>query len=41
LRVPLSEPLFVLGALFIVLVMFLPGGLGAALRSSLRVRGTT
>jgi branched-chain amino acid transport system permease protein len=39
LRVPLSEPLFVLGALFIVLVMFLPGGLGAALRGSLRLRG--
>jgi branched-chain amino acid transport system permease protein len=32
LRVPLSEPLFALGVLFIVLVMFLPGGLGSALR---------
>jgi branched-chain amino acid transport system permease protein len=39
LRVPLSEPLFVLGALFIVLVMFLPGGLGGAVRGSLRLRG--
>lgn len=28
LRVPLSEPLFVLGVLFIVLVLFLPAGLG-------------
>jgi branched-chain amino acid transport system permease protein len=32
LRVPLSEPLFLLGALFIVLVMFFPGGLGGALQ---------
>jgi branched-chain amino acid transport system permease protein len=29
LRVPLSEPLFVLGVLFIVLVLFVPGGLSA------------
>jgi branched-chain amino acid transport system permease protein len=27
LRVPLSEPLFVLGVLFILIVFFLPGGL--------------
>jgi branched-chain amino acid transport system permease protein len=27
LRIPLSEPLFVLGALFILIVFFLPGGL--------------
>jgi branched-chain amino acid transport system permease protein len=27
LRAPLSEPLFILGALFIVLVLFFPGGL--------------
>jgi branched-chain amino acid transport system permease protein len=33
LRVPLSEPLFVLGALFIMLVLFFPGGLGGALQS--------
>ncbi len=33
LRVPLSEPLFVLGALFIVLVLFLPEGLGGLVRS--------
>ncbi len=31
-RVPLSEPLFVLGVLFIVLVLFVPGGLGGLLR---------
>ncbi len=31
-RIPLSEPLFILGALFIVLVLFLPDGLGGALR---------
>ncbi len=30
-RVPLSEPLFLLGALFIVLVLFVPGGLGGAI----------
>ena len=28
LRVPLSEPLFILGALFVALVLFFPGGLG-------------
>ncbi len=33
-RVPLSEPLFVLGVLFIVLVLFVPGGLGGLLRRS-------
>jgi branched-chain amino acid transport system permease protein len=32
LRVPLSEPLFVLGCLFIVLVLFLPQGLGGLFR---------
>jgi branched-chain amino acid transport system permease protein len=31
LRVPLSEPLFILGVLFIVLVLFLPEGLGGLL----------
>ncbi|MDB5040578.1 MAG: branched-chain amino acid transporter permease [Candidatus Eremiobacteraeota bacterium] len=31
-RVPLSEPLFILGVLFIVLVLFVPGGLGGLLR---------
>jgi branched-chain amino acid transport system permease protein len=33
LRVPLSQPLFILGMLFILVVLFLPGGLaGAVLR---------
>lgn len=32
LRIPLSEPLFILGVLFIVLVLFVPGGLGGILR---------
>jgi branched-chain amino acid transport system permease protein len=31
-RIPLSEPLFILGMLFIVLVLFAPGGLGGVLR---------
>lgn len=30
LRVPLSEPMFILGAMFIVVVMFFPGGLAGA-----------
>jgi branched-chain amino acid transport system permease protein len=43
LRVPLSEPLFVLGVLFILLVLFVPGGLAGAFRrlSSLSTRTTT
>lgn len=33
LRIPLSEPLFILGTLFILVVLFLPGGIsGVALR---------
>ncbi|MBC9713755.1 branched-chain amino acid ABC transporter permease [Streptomyces sp. TRM66268-LWL] len=36
LRAPLSEPLFVLGALFIAVVYFLPGGLSGL---STRIRG--
>jgi len=32
IRIPLSEPLFLLGVLFIVLVLFVPGGLGGILR---------
>jgi branched-chain amino acid transport system permease protein len=36
LRVPLSEPLFILGTLFILLVFFVPGGLASL---PLRLRG--
>ena len=39
LRVPLSEPLFLLGALFIVVVFFFPGGI-AGLVARLRQRWT-
>ena len=43
LRVPLSQPLFVLGVLFILLVLFVPGGLAGAVRrlSSPTKRTTT
>jgi branched-chain amino acid transport system permease protein len=37
LRVPLSQPLFLLGALFVLVVLFLPGGLAGAI-SRLRRR---
>jgi len=37
-RVPLSEPLFLLGTLFIVLVLLVPGGLAGALRALSRRR---
>ncbi|MGC2130484.1 MAG: branched-chain amino acid ABC transporter permease [Candidatus Aquilonibacter sp.] len=32
LRVPLSQPLFILGVLFVLLVLFVPGGLAGAIR---------
>lgn len=44
LRVPLSEPLFILGTLFIVVVLFVPGGLmglGARLAESRQRRAPT
>jgi branched-chain amino acid transport system permease protein len=31
LRVPLSQPLFLLGSLFVLVVLFLPGGLAGAI----------
>lgn len=34
IRVPLSEPLFPLGVLFVVLVLFFPGGIAGALRGT-------
>ncbi|GAA5158732.1 branched-chain amino acid ABC transporter permease [Ornithinimicrobium tianjinense] len=40
LRIPLSEPLFILGAIFVLVVLFLPGGLaGIATRLRARRRG--
>src|SRR5690606_21869906 len=42
LRIPLSEPLFILGTLFILVVLFLPGGLaGLASRVTNPRRSTT
>lgn len=38
LRIPLSEPLFLLGTLFILVVMFLPGGIAGTLDSAWKKR---
>ena len=38
LRIPLSQPLFILGVLFILLVLFVPGGLAGAVRRLLSSR---
>jgi branched-chain amino acid transport system permease protein len=36
LRIPLSEPLFILGTLFILVVLFLPGGITGGITGAAR-----
>ncbi len=38
LRIPLSEPLFLLGVMFILVVMFLPGGIAGTVDAAVRRR---
>lgn len=41
LRVPLSEPLFVLGVLFMLIILFLPGGIAGLVRGRLGRRAAS
>jgi branched-chain amino acid transport system permease protein len=39
-RIPLSQPLFILGVLFVLVVLFLPGGVASLVRPDGRPAGT-